>query len=456
MIIVSRCNLVLVLFATACSAPLREPPPLMFGAPEIDAGFYSVHRIKDGAAVEERGADPLGDVVFLHNLEYLQTGLFSDGLRFLGISGVFEKSGKIRSEASSGRIVHKWEYKDDYGNLVIGEWTFVMVDVAADPPCFEVRLGNHIPVFQLRFLARRPPLDRSRTLVIAHRGTYYYSRPYWNANALYPANTLPAFRAALDTGFQGFEADLRITRDKKWVVSHDQDISVATDGEGLVCERTLEELEACTVLYSPLIPERSLTAVGAYIAAPMCGFKETLRQFLHDDRAEAIVVDIKPDTVDNIRHAAADALAPFSGSPDLDKLLFVAHDEESLLALKELSPGSRFALEGDVGSEAIHDPESWIPELEGKPRRVYDTLSVNLGMYLSPILPPWRIGHARDFMEAARRHGYSVMAWTVNDPMKLNRMITGDYQPELLITDAPYNRIAASQLKLFHHDVEDQ
>jgi glycerophosphoryl diester phosphodiesterase len=69
-------------------------------------------------------------------------------------------------------------------------------------------------------------------LVIAHRG----------ANRLAPENTLAAFQKALDLGVDGFENDVHMTRDGRLVVCHDDAVDRTSDGTGLICEMTFEEL----------------------------------------------------------------------------------------------------------------------------------------------------------------------------------------------------------------------
>ncbi len=69
---------------------------------------------------------------------------------------------------------------------------------------------------------------------IAHKGLISDS---------YPENTMPAFEAACKSKFWGIEYDVRQTKDKKIVICHDDDVSRTSDGEGLVYEKTLVELQ---------------------------------------------------------------------------------------------------------------------------------------------------------------------------------------------------------------------
>jgi glycerophosphoryl diester phosphodiesterase len=69
-------------------------------------------------------------------------------------------------------------------------------------------------------------------LVDAHRG----------ASVSHPENTVAAFRAALDAGVDSVEFDVRLSRDGKPVVIHDETVERTTSGEGEVGKLTLVEL----------------------------------------------------------------------------------------------------------------------------------------------------------------------------------------------------------------------
>ncbi len=78
-----------------------------------------------------------------------------------------------------------------------------------------------------------PATFPDRPLVVAHRG----------ASADLPENTLVAFEAAARAGADVIEFDLRLTADGVPVVLHDEDLSVTTDGQGLVREATWAEVK---------------------------------------------------------------------------------------------------------------------------------------------------------------------------------------------------------------------
>ena len=74
---------------------------------------------------------------------------------------------------------------------------------------------------------------RQHPWVIAHRGY----------RAKYPENTLAAFDAAIQVGADMIELDVCLSEDRIPVVIHDETLDRTTDGNGIVQEKSLEELK---------------------------------------------------------------------------------------------------------------------------------------------------------------------------------------------------------------------
>lgn len=68
----------------------------------------------------------------------------------------------------------------------------------------------------------------------AHRG----------ASAYAPENTMEAFRLAVEMGADGIELDVQMSADGELVVIHDEKVNRTSDGNGLVAEKTLAQLQA--------------------------------------------------------------------------------------------------------------------------------------------------------------------------------------------------------------------
>ncbi len=81
-------------------------------------------------------------------------------------------------------------------------------------------------------------------VVIAHRGEHLH----------HPENTLTAFRAAIDSGADYFELDVRTSSDGKLVLMHDSTVDRMTDGTGEVAKLTLEQLQKLNVMGGGIVP----------------------------------------------------------------------------------------------------------------------------------------------------------------------------------------------------------
>ena len=81
------------------------------------------------------------------------------------------------------------------------------------------------------------PGSRPLPLIIAHRGDLSTA----------PENTLPAFRSAFESGADGIELDVRLTRDDQLVVFHDRGLRRIGGVGGLVTNTTLEEMRGLDV-----------------------------------------------------------------------------------------------------------------------------------------------------------------------------------------------------------------
>ena len=91
-------------------------------------------------------------------------------------------------------------------------------------------------------------------LNIAHRG----------ASAYKPENTLASFQKAIDLNVDMIEFDIRLSKDKKIVVIHDETVDRTTNGRGKVRNKDLEQLKLLNAGDGESIPtlEEVLTLIG--------------------------------------------------------------------------------------------------------------------------------------------------------------------------------------------------
>lgn len=71
-----------------------------------------------------------------------------------------------------------------------------------------------------------------RPLILAHRG----------ARLEAPENTMLAFQKAKEMGADGVELDILLSKDRQWVITHNQDLQQYAGVKGRVCDLSLKEL----------------------------------------------------------------------------------------------------------------------------------------------------------------------------------------------------------------------
>ncbi|MCP1143915.1 glycerophosphodiester phosphodiesterase [Lysinibacillus endophyticus] len=83
-------------------------------------------------------------------------------------------------------------------------------------------------------------LQTNQPIVLAHRG----------GSHLAPEHTMPAFEKSFSLGVDGFEVDIRLTKDEEIIVFHDETVDRTSDGVGFVRELNLDELKQLNFGYN--------------------------------------------------------------------------------------------------------------------------------------------------------------------------------------------------------------
>jgi len=191
--------------------------------------------------------------------------------------------------------------------------------------------------------------------IIAHRG----------ASAYEAENTLPSFKKAIKMRADGAECDVRLTRDKKLVVIHDEAIDRTTSGKGKVKNHTLNQLKK----YG--LPE----------------LKEVIN--LIKPKKFILFIEIKErGTEKKIAETIRECKAG-------DKVIVVSSFPESIKKIKNMDKGIR-------GSSGLIFAEWGI-----KPFKTAEAVKAD-----------WLIPHhsllTRAFVNSAHEKGLKILAWTVN------------------------------------------
>ncbi len=233
-----------------------------------------------------------------------------------------------------------------------------------------------------------------RPLVFAHRG----------AKAVAPENTIPAFLKAAELGADGVELDVQFSADGALVVIHNPTLEQTTNGHGRVTSHTLEEL-------------KELDA-GSWFGPEFAGTRLcTLDEALEAIGSRLLVnIEMKSFTMGN--DGMAEQVAEVVRRRDLyDQVIVSSFNPFTLRRLKKVEPRIETGL----------------------------LVAPDLPIYLSRAwLRPWARPDAlhpehvmvdEAYMRRARRQGYAVNVWTVNEPDDMRRMIA--LGVNAIITDYP-------------------
>ena len=245
----------------------------------------------------------------------------------------------------------------------------------------------------------RPPEKRTSVegwpRIFAHRG----------ASTRAPENTLEAFRAAVEEGAGGLELDVRLTRDGRVVVLHDETVDRTTDGAGAVGRMTLSELRGLDAGYH-FTPDGGRTHPfrGRGVRVP------TLAEVLREFPGVRVNIDIKqrhPPAAENVLRALTEAGAE-------ERVLVVSEHYGVVARFRGVSRGrvstgaSRREIEVFWGLVGLR--LGWVL------RPAYDALQVPVSYLGIPVI-------TSRFVEAAHARGVRVDGWTVDDPEEMRRLL---------------------------------
>ena len=224
--------------------------------------------------------------------------------------------------------------------------------------------------------------------VTAHRG----------AATMAPENTLAAFQAAIDAGADAIEFDVRLSADGAVVVFHDSDFRrVANDPR--------------SVLQTPLPDMRDID-IGSWFDPRFSGERiQTLAEALaFIDRRALALVELMPDPR-NAEALLAATLREIRRNGYQDAVVLASLSPDLIRAARAAAPEARLALFANAA-------------LPGTARRTdFDMLGLN------------HLQVDAAAVAEARRRGYLLQAWTVNDPVRMARYM--DLGVDDISTDVP-------------------
>jgi glycerophosphoryl diester phosphodiesterase len=243
-------------------------------------------------------------------------------------------------------------------------------------------------------MAQRPFLSAKAPIAFAHRG----------GGALWPENTLVAFRAAVELGYRYIETDVHLTRDGEIVVFHDHRLERTTNGTGFVRDHSLEELRRLDAAYFFTRDGKSFPWRGKDVRIATLG--------------EALALDPHVRFNIEIKERASGlpaALWRFVEREGVhERLLIAAFEDRLIREFRSLSRGSvaTSAARLEVGG-------FWLAARAGAVRLLpvsYDALQV-------PVRQAGLTVVDARFLRAARAKEVAVHVWTVDEASEMRRLI---------------------------------
>ncbi|AMM54279.1 glycerophosphodiester phosphodiesterase family protein [Pyrococcus kukulkanii] len=211
--------------------------------------------------------------------------------------------------------------------------------------------------------------EKERVIVLGHRG--------WIGK--YPENTLLAFQKAIESGADGVEFDVWLTKDGEAIIMHDETIDRTSNMRGKQKDMTLEELKKADLGMGQRIP----TLEEAVEALP---------------RDALINVEIKDvDAVERVYEIVS------KNNPE--RFMISSFEVEALKRYRELDNETTMGL--------LIDNEEIVPKIP-QLKEELNLWSVNVPMEAIPIIGFERTVEA---IKWARSLGLKVVLWTENDEL---------------------------------------
>ncbi len=224
-------------------------------------------------------------------------------------------------------------------------------------------------------MARHPYLDHDGPIAFAHRGGAHD----------FPENTIRAFRAAVEMGYQYIETDVHATSDGVLVAFHDFSLDRVTDQAGKIRDTTWANVKAAKISGTEPIPRF-----------------EDLLEALPDTR---INIDVKHET----------AIAPL-----IDAIK--RFDCVDRVCIGSFSGGRLDAMRGAFGSALCTSlsPRE-VARLRASAWGIGSLKTVARCAQVPVRQGPLPVADAK-FIAAAHKIGLDVHVWTIDEPDEMNRL----------------------------------
>jgi glycerophosphoryl diester phosphodiesterase len=230
-------------------------------------------------------------------------------------------------------------------------------------------------------LKERLRSEGGRVWVVGHRGAMGYC----------PENTMVSFERALELGADWIELDVHLPRDGEHAVIHDETVDRTTNGNGMVKDHTLAELQKLDA--------------GAWFGAEFAGQHiPSLDEVLTWARNRDTIVDIEiknaPIYYVGIEQAVVETLRTHDMT---EQAIVISFDHASVQRVKEL--------DARIATGVLY---------AGRP--VDGGVTLAKQAQANALLPHWAYVTPDD-VQRAHAEGIAVAPWVSSDPLVLQQLV---------------------------------
>lgn len=218
-------------------------------------------------------------------------------------------------------------------------------------------------------------IDKKNVLMIAHRGL----------SGLKTENTLNAFIAAGKCSYYGIETDVHVTKDGKYVISHDDNLSRVFGLDVNIHTATYEELRKIRITDKE---------TGEVLTVP------SLREYLDVCKKynKVSILELKDDFN---KQQLEEIIQEVEDAGMSDKIVYISFSAEVLKKMRELLPTASLQfLTGEINDENIDFMVKYNLDIDSH----YPALNV-------------------ENIKLLKQHGIKINCWTVNDEFAAQNLV---------------------------------
>ena len=221
------------------------------------------------------------------------------------------------------------------------------------------------------------------------------------AAAVFPPNTMAAYRRAVDDGADGIELDVHLSRDGRLVCHHDPSVPVPGGTSVLIRDTPYADLQALGDDEDARIP--------------------VLEEVLDLLRPTALALNVEVKNGPVVYPGIEEALVRFHRASGMgERIVYSSFNHFTLLELGRLIPDAPIA---PLYSEGLVDPWVYLRHLG-----------------VTAVHPMYLNLHAPGILAGLAAAGIAVRAWTVNEPTEWRWLF--DHEVDAVITDDPAGALA--------------